>query len=129
MDVAELRTTPLVVREPGSGTRVALENALGPGMAPPSLELASNAAVRLAVASGAAPAVLSEHAVREAVASGELRVAMVDGLVAERPLRAVWAEDGSVPEAGARLVELAVEAERARAPGAAQAQAFIGWGL
>ncbi|MCB0882310.1 MAG: LysR family transcriptional regulator [Thermoleophilia bacterium] len=124
----ELRATPLVVREPGSGTRIALEDAMaGHRMAAPAMELPSNAAVRLAVASGVGPAVLSEHAVRAAVTAGELRAVMVDGLVVERPLRAVWAAGAGIPAAGAHLVELATRLE---APGAGdEADAYLGWGL
>jgi DNA-binding transcriptional LysR family regulator len=113
------------VREPGSGTRIALEDAMAGRLAPPAMELPSNAAVRLAVASGVGPAVLSEHAVRASVAAGELRAVMVEGLVVERPLRAVWAAAAGLPAAG--LVEIAARLE---APGAAQgADAYLGWGL
>lgn len=107
LSLDELLATPLVVREPGSGTRVSLEQAVaGHGrLAPPALELASNAAVRVAVAAGAGPAVLSELAVRSAVAGGVLRAVMVDGLRIERPLRAVWIGEASTSMI--RLVELA----------------------
>jgi len=112
---AEFIATPLVVREPGSGTRVSLERAVaGRGqLAAPALELASNAAVRVAVASGAGPAVLSELAVRSSVAAGVLRAVMVDGLQIERPLRAVWTS-GLTPSMR-QLIELAA-ADRTPAP-------------
>lgn len=113
--LAELLATPLVVREPGSGTRVTLERAVGEGrLAPPALELASNAAVRVAVAAGAGPAVLSEHAVQSSVRAGELHAVMVDGLLVERPLRAIWPTDDRLSEAGRRLVDLAVAVEKRR---------------
>ena len=107
VNLTELIATPLVVRERGSGTRVSLEQAVaGRGhLVAPALELASNAAVRVAVASGAGPAVLSELAVRSAVAGGTLRAVMVDGLQIERPLRAVWTSDPT--PAMRRLIELA----------------------
>jgi len=110
VSLAELVATPLVVREPGSGTRVSLERAVaGHGrLAAPMLELASNAAVRVAVASGAGPAVLSELAVRAAVASGMLRAVMVDDLAIARQLRAVWL--GPPSPAMQQLVEVAVAA-------------------
>ena len=118
VSLAELASTPLVVREPGSGTRVSFEQALaGLTLTAPALELASNVAVRIAVAAGAGPAVLSEHAVQAAVASGELRAVMVDGLLVERPLQAVWAEGQPPGASAARLVELAVTAEAGRAVG------------
>ena len=52
--LAELAATALVVREPGSGTRVSFEQAMdGFELADPALEVASNSAVRIAVAAGA----------------------------------------------------------------------------
>jgi DNA-binding transcriptional LysR family regulator len=108
VSLGELAATRLVIREPGSGTRVSFEQAMAHlPLATPALELASNAAVRVAVISGAGPAVLSELAVQPAVARGELRAVMIEGLTIERSLRAVWA---STPAPGAdlqRLVELA----------------------
>ncbi len=93
---AELAATPLVVREPGSGTRGVLEQALRRAVGPdleivtPALELTSNAAVRVATLAGTAPAVLSRLAVADALASGSLRRVEVD-LDLGRPIRAVWA--------------------------------------
>ena len=67
----ELAATSLVVREGGSGTREALEAVVGDSpLAPPAMVLGSNAAVRIAVASGAGPAVLSALAVRAQLDSG-----------------------------------------------------------
>ncbi len=113
----EFVRTRLVVREPGSGTRVTLEQALGDlTLAPPALELASNAAVRVAVAAGAGPAVLSEHAVQSAVRAGELHAVMVEGLLVERPLRAIWTAEPGLSPVARRLVDLAVASERDRQP-------------
>jgi DNA-binding transcriptional LysR family regulator len=106
----ELLTTPLVVREPGSGTRVSFEQAVGvERLARPAVEVASNAAVRVAVAAGAGPAVLSELAVASAVEAGWLRAVMVEGLQVERPLRAVWSTAAAQSPEAMRLVQLAVE--------------------
>ena len=102
----ELRRTPLVTREPGSGTRdyltAALRDLLGPDAAeePPALELSTSASVRAAVVAGSAPAVLSRLAVADDIATGRLRVVPVDGLDLHRDLRAVWA-GGRTPPAGA----------------------------
>ncbi|MBX9366486.1 LysR family transcriptional regulator, partial [Streptomyces sp. WAC04114] len=60
----ELASTPLILREEGSGTRQVLDAALG-GLARPLIELSSTTAVKAAVVSGAGPAVLSELAVGE----------------------------------------------------------------
>lgn len=125
----EVAHTRLVVREPGSGTRVSFEQALGPmSLVSPALELTSNAAVRVAVAAGIGPAVLSEHAVQAAVAAGELRAVMVEGLMVERPLRAVWSRLAELPAPARRLVQLAtaIEAGRTEASGP---MIDPGWGL
>lgn len=107
---ATLASTPLVVREAGSGTRTVLERALRdlPVVAP-ALELASTAAVRSAVAAGAGPAALSEYAVRDDIASGRLTPVNVAGLDLSRRLHAVWTRGASPPAGPARdLVQWAV---------------------
>jgi DNA-binding transcriptional LysR family regulator len=115
VSLAELAATRLVVREPGSGTRVSFEQGVAHlNLATPALELASNAAVRVAVATGAGPAVLSELAVQPAVASGELRAVTVEGLLIERPLRAVWSTSPMPGPDLLRLVELAEVTEALR---------------
>jgi DNA-binding transcriptional LysR family regulator len=88
---AELASTPLVVREPGSGTRETLDRLLV-RLEPvdPQLELGSNAAVRGAAVAGIAPAVLSRHAVGADLASGSLVEVAVQDLRLGRRLRAVW---------------------------------------
>ncbi|WP_137726234.1 LysR family transcriptional regulator [Prescottella subtropica] len=94
LSVFELASTPLVVREPGSGTRTTLDVALEDlDAAPPLLELGSAAAIRTSVVAGVGPAVMSTLAVEEQVASGELAVIEVEGLRLDRPLRAVWRGD------------------------------------
>ncbi|MEO3800779.1 LysR substrate-binding domain-containing protein [Nonomuraea sp. B1E8] len=88
---AELAATPLVVREPGSGTRETLDVAFkGLHQASPRLELGSNAAVRGAAQAGAAPAVLSGYAVESDVATGRLVEVPLAGVNLVRSLRAVW---------------------------------------
>jgi molybdate transport repressor ModE-like protein len=107
---ATLASTPMVVRETGSGTRTVLERALRAlPVAPPALELASTAAVRSAVAAGAGPAALSEHAVRDDIASGRLTPINVTGLDLSRRLHAVWTRGTTPPAGPARdLVQWAV---------------------
>jgi DNA-binding transcriptional LysR family regulator len=117
--LAELAATRLVVREPGSGTRVSFEQAVAHlNLATPALELASNAAVRVAVSAGAGPAVLSELAVQSSVANGDLRAVMVEDLIIERPLRAVWAVSPTPSAELAHLVELAQQIGTAPRTGA-----------
>ncbi|WP_346009847.1 LysR family transcriptional regulator, partial [Pseudonocardia sp. SID8383] len=69
VDASRLASTPLVAREPGSGTRDFLERALG-ALAPPVLELGSTTAIKNAVAGGAGPAVISGLAVAAEVTAG-----------------------------------------------------------
>ncbi len=88
----ELAATRLVQREPTSGTRTALESALGDHapLAPPLLELSSTSAVRSAVLAGAGPAVLSSLAVSEDLSARRLVRVGVSGVDLSRSLRAVW---------------------------------------
>ncbi|OBH17767.1 LysR family transcriptional regulator [Mycolicibacter sinensis] len=103
---AELAQTPLVTREPGSGTRDFLESALrtalgdGAELAAPLLELSSAAAVRSAVLAGAGPAVMSRLAVADDLAVGRLTRLAAPELDLRRELRAIWV-GGRTPPAGA----------------------------
>lgn len=108
---AELAATPLVSREEGSGTRDALAAALAaalhrppgasPAPVPPvALALSTTAAVRAAVLAGAGPAVLSELAVGEDLASHRLTCVTVAGIDLHRALRAIWT-GGAIPPSGA----------------------------
>ncbi|MFD1934206.1 LysR substrate-binding domain-containing protein [Nonomuraea mangrovi] len=106
--VAELAGTPLVVREPGSGTRETLDLAFaGQRVASPRLELGSNAAVKGAAQAGAAPAVLSGHAVEAEVATGRLVEVPLAGLNLVRNLRAVWRRGRSLTGPAATLLAIA----------------------
>jgi len=115
---AELAATPLVVREGGSGTRATLAAALDRlgipehELAAPSLELGSNAAVRVSAAAGAGPAVLSELAVAGWIARGDLVEVPVDGLELRRRLRAVRRATARPGEAAAELVAIARRSSR-----------------
>ncbi|NBE99087.1 LysR family transcriptional regulator [Nonomuraea sp. KC401] len=103
----ELAATPLVVREPGSGTRETLDLAFkGLHQASPRLELGSNAAVKGAAQEGAAPAVLSGYAVEAEVATGRLVEVPLAGVNLVRSLRAVWRRGR--PLAGPAAILLAV---------------------
>jgi DNA-binding transcriptional LysR family regulator len=105
----ELAETPLVLREPGSGTRDALVVALAAvGLGPPvaAFELGSTASVKSAVAAGSGPAVLSRVAVEAEVRSGRLHVVPVAALDLHRTLRAVWGRARLAP-AAATLVSRA----------------------
>jgi DNA-binding transcriptional LysR family regulator len=103
---SELSQTPLVTREPGSGTRDSLTAALSQALtdstqqASPVLELSTASAVRAAVLAGAGPAVMSRLAVADDLAAGRLRAVDVLDLNLRRNLRAIWV-GGRTPPAGA----------------------------
>lgn len=102
VSVAELAATPLVTREPGSGTRATAERELraaGHEIAPPYLELGSTPAVRSAVLASGVPAVLSSLAVAHDLEVGRLVRVAVAGADWRRTLRAVW--DPRHPPTGA----------------------------
>ncbi|MGW7463059.1 LysR family transcriptional regulator [Streptomyces sp. NPDC054797] len=92
VEAAELASTPLILRERGSGTRQVLDAALAAsgGLAAPLLELASTTAVKAAALSGAGPCVLSELAVVDELAARRLVEVPVGGAGLGRELRAVW---------------------------------------
>jgi LysR family transcriptional regulator, low CO2-responsive transcriptional regulator len=80
---------PLLLREPGSGSRIAaIQNLEGSGVAMTdlnvALELGSNAAIKDAVGRGLGVAFLSWFSVQKELDSGELRIVEVEGLDPER---------------------------------------------
>lgn len=105
VEAATLAATPLVTRERGSGTREALDAALAAALhdpdvsVEPALELATTAAVRAAVLTGVAPAVLSALVVADDLAAGRLVEVTLAGVDLTRSLRAVWS-GGRTPPAG-----------------------------
>lgn len=87
----ELAGTPLVVREPGSGTRRTVEELLaGRATALPVMELSSTAAIVHSVATGAGPAVVSSLAVQAARRAGLVTVVPIERVRLRRDLRAIW---------------------------------------
>ncbi|MGH9087292.1 MAG: LysR family transcriptional regulator [Acidimicrobiales bacterium] len=110
----ELARTPLVLREPGSGTREVLESAMAQwGLSPTALvELGSTTAIKAAVTESTGPAVLSRLAVAEEVRQGRLVVVEVAGLRLTRLIRAVWRRDGELPAGARQLLSLAAEDAR-----------------
>ncbi|WP_067441725.1 LysR family transcriptional regulator [Nocardioides jensenii] len=108
---AELAATRLILREAGSGTRDTLEAALareGHTLSELEMELASTAAVKASVATGGAPAVLSELAVVSELAGGALvSVPLDEALDLARPLRAVWPRSTRPTGVAADVVRIA----------------------
>lgn len=87
-----LAATPLLVREPGSGTRETIEHALASAGLDllPGMELASNTALKSAAVAGMGPVVVSALAVADELAAGRLVRVVVRGLDLSRPLQAIW---------------------------------------
>lgn len=116
--LAEAAATPIVAREPGSGTRLAWERIVqdrtGADAVAPALELATNAAVRSSIGAGIAPGVLSLLAVSDDLALGRLVRVRVAGRPLTRELTALWRGGArDLGPAARRLLAAAVEERRA----------------
>lgn len=106
----QLAGSPVLVREPGSGTREVFEEAMrAAGLAVPhaALELGSTSALKAAVAGGDAVAVLSRLTVQTELSDGRLVEVPVEGLDLNRPLRVVWNPSRSLPASAECLRVLA----------------------
>ena len=100
---ADLLDGPLLLRERGSGTRESAERILrGAGIEPvAAMEMASNGALKRAVAGGLGVTVLSTYAVRLKLQLGLLRPLDVQGFPAERMWHVTWARDRLLSPAAA----------------------------
>lgn len=112
VSAAELAGTPLVGREPGSGTRLALERALAAAVGAdaivePAAELATTAGIRATLIAGGGVGALSLRAVRDDLDGGSLVRVKVGGLVVTRPLAAIWHPGRPLLAGAARLLALA----------------------
>ncbi|QNN51809.1 LysR family transcriptional regulator [Nocardioides mesophilus] len=112
VSAAEVGQAPLMVREPGSGTRETLEQALKRRGHPlnPGLEMASNTALKSAALAGMGPVVLSTTALAAELASGKLVAVRVARLGLRRPLTAIWRQRPQLSDAALALVETATTA-------------------
>lgn len=92
---ADLLDGPLLLREPGSGTRETAETILRENGVEPvaAMEMASNGALKRAVAGGLGVAVLSSQAVRLELAAGLLHPLRVAGFPVRRMWHVVWARE------------------------------------
>lgn len=89
----ELRTTPLVVREEGSGSRDVIEQQLGT-LAPPAGEFGSLASQRSGIMALKAPGIIAKGAIADYVELGRL-IAVPTEIIFTRPLTAVWLRQAS----------------------------------
>jgi len=104
MELAELAEEPFIVREPGSGTRAAMERVFAAHRTKfqTSMEMASNETIKQAVIAGLGLGFLSLHTVRHELATGRLVLLDIVGL----PVRRQWY---LVQRASRRLVPAAEE--------------------
>jgi DNA-binding transcriptional LysR family regulator len=114
----KLAATPLVLREPGSGTRDVLTEALDAhGLhVIAAMELGSTTAIKAAAAAGAGPAVLSALAVRSELQAGQLVAVARPELALNRSIRAIWTALRSPSPAAARLLSIAARTQDRAAP-------------
>jgi len=101
-----LASEPLVVREPGSGTRDTLQEVLTQAglRLHPAVELGSTAAVKSAAINGEGPAVLSALSLATEIADHRLHAVAIQHSGLQRPFRAIWHPDRPPTGAAAALV-------------------------
>jgi len=106
---AELAVMPLVLREPGSGTRDVLVEALAAhGLrATVAMELGSTTAIKAATIASGGPAVVSALAVRSELEAGQLVAVPCQELSLQRSIRAIWAAARPPSQVTARLLAIA----------------------
>jgi LysR family transcriptional regulator, low CO2-responsive transcriptional regulator len=99
----DLLDGPLLLREPGSGTRESAERILRDAGVEPlaAMEMASNGALKRAVAGGLGVTVLSTYAVRLELQVGLLRLLRVAGFPVERMWHVTWTRERLLSPAAA----------------------------
>jgi DNA-binding transcriptional LysR family regulator len=118
--LADLKTEPFVVRERGSGSREALERALGEAHAALSglrvvAEVGSTQAVKQAVRAGVGVALVSQRAVEDECRAGLLRALRVEDLRVARAFHLVTHRERSHSPLAQAFLEV-VESEYPGAP-------------
>lgn len=109
LPVDDLVAERLLLREPGSGTRETLEEALaerGVGLERDRV-MGSNTALRAAAVGGLGPVVLSESALEADLVARRLVEVPVEGLDLRRPLTAIWRRDEQPSGGAAALLAVA----------------------
>lgn len=84
--IDKLNDEPFIMREPGSGTRTAVEKIFGDNdiQVKVRLELGSNEAIKQAIAGGLGISVLSQHTIISEGTTGEFAILDVEGFPIER---------------------------------------------
>lgn len=106
--MSDLSGEPLILRERGSGTREALDDALHRAGVhiTPVLELDGAEMVKQAVAANLGISILSRHAVDLEVASGRLRIIPIRGLRIERIISVVSHRDRRLPRVAEAFIKM-----------------------
>lgn len=92
---SDLQDAPFIMREPGSGTRKVMEQALAAHNVTvrPVMELGSTEAVKQAVSAGLGLSMVSRFAIQSELIAGKLRVLNIPGLNIQRQLSRVRLHD------------------------------------
>jgi DNA-binding transcriptional LysR family regulator len=102
---------PLITREPGSATRLAMEQAFAEAGVVPriEMEIASNETIKQAVAAGFGLGFLSAHAVQQDLAHGSLALVRVKGFPVMRQWYVVHRRDRRLPQITAAFQRFVVK--------------------
>lgn len=104
----ELQSTPLVLREQGSGTREVVADILGV-LSPPAGEFGSLGAQRTAIGALAVPGIIARRAVEPQLATGEYVEVPVVGISFDRPLRVVWSAQNRLSDPAQQFLRFLVD--------------------
>jgi len=110
VSIERIGSEPLLTREPGSATRLAMEQAFAEAGVVPRIEMevASNETIKQAVAAGFGVGFLSAHAVQQELALGRLAVVAVKGFPVMRQWYVVHRRDRRLPPVTAAFREFVV---------------------
>ena len=104
----ELQSTPLVLREHGSGTREVVADVLGT-LASPAGEFGSLGAQRTAIGALGAPGIIARRAVASQLKTGEYVEVPVAGISFDRPLRVVWSSQNRLSDPAHQFLRFLVD--------------------
>jgi DNA-binding transcriptional LysR family regulator len=90
LEPRDLAGAPLMVREPGSGTREASDEVLNPVGVRPDVVMANNGALKRAVAGGLGATIISVHSVHLELSLGLLKALDVKGFPVCRTWHSAW---------------------------------------
>ena len=115
--IGQLQEIPLLLREPGSGTRLAVDSALQKGgldlrSMRVVAQLGSSEALRRAVLSGAGCAFLSALAVGRELSDGTLKAVDIDGIEISRSFYLAWRRGKSLSPAAEVFMEAVRQMEK-----------------